>query len=167
MINQIMVEDIHKNAVEHGWWEGNRTFGEIIALCHSEMSEALEEYRKGKKLSEIYFEKAGKPEGISVELADCIIRILDYFGYIKIDYKIYPVSIIEFKEINYDFAEFVTRTQLYISKAYELNSLSYLKGAVEYIFEYLTYFDIPIIEIINLKHAFNKTRSYKHGNKVI
>ena len=40
-----LAADIHRNAVEHGWWEGERSFGEIVALCHSELSEALEEYR--------------------------------------------------------------------------------------------------------------------------
>ena len=33
--------EVHQNAVEHGWWDEERSFGEIIALCHSELSEAL------------------------------------------------------------------------------------------------------------------------------
>ena len=40
-INEFAAE-VHKNAVEHGWWEGERTFPEIVALIHSEVSEALE-----------------------------------------------------------------------------------------------------------------------------
>lgn len=33
-----LAKEIHQNAVEHGWWEEERSFGEIVALCHSELS---------------------------------------------------------------------------------------------------------------------------------
>lgn len=83
-INEV-AKEIHENAVEHGWWEEKRGFPEILALVHSEVSEALEEYRNGREPTEVYIGSNGKPEGIPIELADVIIRIFDYCGYAGID----------------------------------------------------------------------------------
>lgn len=66
---------IHDWALHKGWWDNpDRNIGELIALTHSELSEALEEWRVGRMKTEIV---DGKPEGFPVELADAVIRILD------------------------------------------------------------------------------------------
>ena len=44
--NELSV-DVNAIAVEHGWWEKDRNDGEMIALMHSELSEALEGLREG------------------------------------------------------------------------------------------------------------------------
>ena len=52
-----------------------RNFGEIIALCHSELSEALEAWRE--RGFDAWGTIKGKPEGVTSELADTIIRIAE------------------------------------------------------------------------------------------
>lgn len=100
-----MIEEAYDNAKAHGWWpEGEEpNFGEKIALMHTELSEAFEEWRNGHAPSEIYVNvrdtttgqmccstapgtvAENKPEGIPVELADVMIRIFDLCGYYGID----------------------------------------------------------------------------------
>ena len=78
---------LHDTARKAGWYHNpetgepvNRNFGEVIALMHSELSEALEAYRKDKLDDHL-------PDrlGVEVELADCIIRILDTAEYLGLD----------------------------------------------------------------------------------
>jgi len=80
----VLVQKAHQAAVDKGWYEEPRAFGEVIALMHSELSEALEEYRNGRDIREIYFEN-GKPCGVPIELADAVIRIADTCGHFGID----------------------------------------------------------------------------------
>jgi len=68
---------IYKNAVNHGFWKEERNDGEAMALVHSEISEALEAMRNGNPTSSKILEFSSVEE----ELADAIIRIMDYaFG---------------------------------------------------------------------------------------
>lgn len=107
-----LIQEAHDTATEKGWWDlPDRNVPELLALIHSEVSEALEAYRiKGKDgLGDTWYSTASKPEGFTVELADVFIRIADLCA-----------------EFNLDLEQALTE-----------------------------------------KMAYNKTRSYRHGNKVV
>jgi len=83
---QELVDEAHHMALSKGWYStGSVNIPEKLALVHSEVSEALEEYRKGCSTTEIQFAPDGKPEGYVIELADAVIRILDHCGSIGAD----------------------------------------------------------------------------------
>lgn len=60
-------------ATDRGWYDNPREDGTMIALMHSELSEALEGVRKDKQDDHLPHRKS-----VEVELADTVIRILDY-----------------------------------------------------------------------------------------
>lgn len=84
---RVVIDECHKTAVDAGWYVDvttgeakERNFGEVIALMHSELSEALEADRKG-----LMDDKLPHRPGVEVELADCIIRIFDTAAALKLD----------------------------------------------------------------------------------
>jgi NTP pyrophosphatase (non-canonical NTP hydrolase) len=83
----VLVAIAHGNSVKSGWYSnvvtGERVpanVGEKLALVHSEISEALEGYRKGLNDDHLPHRKA-----IEVELADAVLRIADLCGYLELD----------------------------------------------------------------------------------
>ena len=65
----------HNIAKEKGFWDKDRNNGELLALIHSELSEALEELRQKK----VDWEHVGE------EMADTVIRIMDFCEAREID----------------------------------------------------------------------------------
>ena len=112
---QDWVDEIHVNAVAHGWWHADETpadrvnkLAEKLLLVHCELSEAVECLRV-KEFATTVDPNTGKPEGLWTELADCVIRLFDIAG------------------------------------AYHVN----------------------LEQLIEQKHSYNRTRSYRHGNKTL
>lgn len=71
-----MQHAVHENAKAHGWWDEPREDGTVLMLVVSELSELLEELRVGGR-------ESAKIDGFTSEeeeLADAVIRILDFAG---------------------------------------------------------------------------------------
>lgn len=178
---------IHAYANEKGWWDSPRSLGALIALCHSELSEALEAYR-GNGISTgitqvIYVE--GKPEGFAVELADTVIRILDMVEYYHQDISRWtePTFSAAFEKIDFflfglglkmddlTLPDYIAIAHKRLSNAYEPGidrpDEANLAFCVMVIVVACKKYDIPLEEAIRVKMEYNRTRSYRHGGKTI
>jgi hypothetical protein len=200
---------VHQNAVDHGWWEQkdgktivtSREVGEILMLAVSELAEALEETRKPDfKPAEIYYmipvegkvvyapgpkwiPLPNKPEGFPVELADCVIRLLDNAAAYGIELTEQVArSVREIGSWRYPTlgAALMSMTAD-LSKAYalvetarpeEIPSLVKLPGFAVQLSRCIARIacvadraGFDLMDVVKLKHEFNVTRPFRHGNK--
>lgn len=182
-----IAKEIHENAVAHGWWEEDRPAYEIIALIHSEWSEALEEYRAGRpmvwyavncdcvicknrpvmhnEICEGYeCNENHKPEGIAVELIDGCLRILDWLGETGEPF-----------EIDYAYANdlplpaLVAMLHGFTSSALDETAqwidAAWLEEAMDAALSWIAAQGLNPEEILIHKHAYNQRRAYRHGGK--
>ncbi len=115
-INEI-AKEIHQVNVDKGFWEQKeeRNIGELLMLCVSELSEALEAHRSGGSLNiaeEVkaeYQNKKGTPDyspwfrenvknTFPDELADTMIRIMDLSAAYNIDLEWYIRAKLEYNK---------------------------------------------------------------------
>jgi NTP pyrophosphatase (non-canonical NTP hydrolase) len=176
-------KEIHANARAKGWWDTERDMDEIFANFHAEVSEAWEEWRKGNSPDLIYFmtlsgcysaemkdmmryaAQGHKPEGIPIELADLVIRILDAAEGEGWEIKLRTAWA-------FNLPTLVLTCHAAISKAARANMdentpeiAHRLSNAVNNVAASFEAIGMDLEQTIRLKMAYNATREYRHGNK--
>lgn len=173
-------KEVHQNAVEHGFWEGERPIDEVFALIHSEWSEAMEAYRKDEPMVWYDEERGHKPEGIAVELVDGCIRIFDYLAFLgNTDYFDTTTTYSYIAQAIAPFDDDISMPSLVcilhrataeaanerVVNGNQEQSIAWLRTALGIACGWLARNKQDFEAIMCEKHAYNKTRPYKHGKK--
>lgn len=192
--------EIHTTACEKGWWGekadpttvkvAQRNYGELMMLSVSELSEALEDYRKGLDVKALTTAADGKPEGFPSEIADTVIRLLDNLvamGQTKALLQRDEAMMFDAFSPETNVPERLLCITSLIVSSYSMfpnNLMAASSGGIieseedtdsaativaSAIYEILNLaqdMNIDLQQAISLKNAFNKTRPYRHGGKL-
>ena len=185
--------EAHAIAKDHGWWDEGRTFGDCIALVHSELSEALEAYREHGGVVNMFkysddtkwflHDTSGHPAGVASELADVVIRVADMAEFYGVDLA----SEIETLRRENDERDMTGRTfgdwisDLHASLSFSYESREWdgyaargfpsweelLADCVAGVQRMAAHYGIDLDAAIEAKVEYNRTRSYRHGGKAL
>ena len=122
-----------------------------------------------------------KPEGIAVELADCIIRILDWYGKegLDTDDLLLEAGIITMCDLPTpvygSFGDFIALLHNLLSMAYACwcnasgtsASALCLAKCIREIMAWAKENGVDMEMVLDMKHEYNKGRPYRHGGKVL
>ncbi len=185
--------EIHEQSVAHGWWE-NGDLIEKLTMIHSEISEAVDEYRNARPMVyvpdlvsddeavpryETDWAKfdGRKPEGIAVELADMCIRIFDLMAHCGCEDVLQVTDLLLLggrmerslphlaAELHDDVSGAYRAMRVLTSEQVQADDTIDLVDAVYLIADWLRNRKINLWDVMRLKHEYNKTRAYRHGGK--
>ena len=162
----------HAIAKDHGWWDEERTFDDLIALVHSELSEALKAYRErgleswSSRAELAILGEERTPEGVAFELADVVIRVADmaewYEWALKIETDIWPL----YSPVSSSFGGWISELHHRVSLAYDNpDKIWRLSRVVTLVQKMAAHYCIDLDAAIEAKMEYNRTRTYRHGGK--
>lgn len=183
-----LAKEIHQNAKDKGFWDSPRNTGELFMLIISEASEALEANRKGRNadikqykavtgsnemvFNQIAFRNFIK-DTVSDELADVVIRILDYCASQEIEIRpaLLSTTLISLDSDNFGANLFQICGEIQRAGEYALtNDIWEIEKSKDNIHSTLTLIiqlcdreQIDLLKHIELKMKYNATRERMHG----
>ena len=158
---QTLAADVHSTAVAKGWWTVPRSGPEILALVLSEVGEAVECVRNRELTAAT--EADGKPIGLPSEIADVVIRLLDFAGSKGYFVRAQPLRLpSETKRLR---ASTPLAGLYYIAKEITAGYEVDINTAVGFCFAYAKTHGFDLWQALKDKTAYNKLRAFRHGNK--
>ena len=157
-------KEAHAIAKSKGWWDEERTFGDLIAEVHSELSEALEAYRLHEL--ETWPSQVGEiPLGVPYELADVVIRVADMAEW----YQWNLDHVRPFAYGGLSFGERITECHQQLSLAYgeARFRVVHIKNLLGGVYGMAAHYGIDLDAAIEAKMAYNRSRPYRHGGKAL
>ena len=177
--------EAHAIAKEHGWWDEERTFGDLIALVHSELSEALEAYREHGGVVNMFkysdgtkwfwHDTSGHPVGVASELADVVIRVADMAEHYDWDLSGWEDADISHTIVDPTFGDWIclihgSLTWAFVGLCTTLQRSEWiepLKTALRLVNDMAAHYGIDLDTAIEAKMEYNRIRSYRHGGKAL
>lgn len=186
-----LTAEIRSINIEKGWRNADgsptKTWGESVALLHSEVSETLEAYRDHgladatEPVGRCAFGTCDvhglpKPEGVGSELADVLIRLLDMcdaFGMkaFDMDREVDDVDDVESRRRVETFGDHLAWLHSVVSELWNRegwHTRAAFAPAVLYVLVTMARkFDINLNAEVERKIAYNRTREFRHGGRAL
>lgn len=177
-----LIRDSHARAVRKGWWDAERSDGadglahelvlrsvpEKLVLIHSEVSEALEDFRNYRMTETVRFGD-GKPLGFPSEIADVVIRVCDLLGALGVVYRDMGTVV---RENPGTITAWLARIHLDVSRAMLAHEgvhaalrRAHLFDVVDTCYALARCAGFDLDAAIERKARFNESRPYRHGGK--
>jgi hypothetical protein len=150
---------------------GNNTWGDYLALLHTEISEILENYRDRRLAT--YTTATGKPDDVGSEVADCVIRLLDMCDVFKVavfdlDMDLADVSPRAPLGLTdpYSFGDWVAWLHFQASAMWPLEPLQ-APLMLRSLMGFADRWGIVVEFEVERKVRYNRTRPYQHGGRTV